>query len=105
MRHLNRNPKHGQKACLMHALIPEFLGFNAASQYKRLRYVNLEQMFVLSNHRVLFTGNHSHKLFLTFMSVLGKSGSEITNLPFTFRFDNVFLSKMAIKVSFFKNNF
>ena len=27
-----------QKACLMYSLIPEFLGFNAASQYKVKKY-------------------------------------------------------------------
>ena len=30
--------KNGKKVCLMHALIPRFLNFNAASQYKVLRY-------------------------------------------------------------------
>ena len=44
-------------------------------------------------------------LFLTFMPVLDKSGLEITNFPFSSQFDNVFLSKMTIKVRFFKNNF
>ena len=34
---LKPQSKNGQKACLMHALIPEFLGFNAASQFKGLR--------------------------------------------------------------------
>ena len=52
--------------------------------------------------RVLFTVKHSHKLFLTFMSVLGKPGLKFTNFPFQSRFDNVFLSKITIEVRFFK---
>ena len=28
--------KNCQKACLMHALIPDYLGLNAASQYKQI---------------------------------------------------------------------
>ena len=31
--------KNSQKACLMHVLIPDHLDFNAASQFKVLRYL------------------------------------------------------------------
>ena len=31
---LKPKSKNSQKACLMHALIQDYLGFNAASQYK-----------------------------------------------------------------------
>ena len=55
--------------------------------------------------RVLFTVKHSHKLFLTFMPILGKSGLEITKFTFSSQFDYVFLSKMTIKVSFFQKEF
>ena len=34
---LKPQSKNWQKTCLMHALIPEFLGFNGASKYKGLR--------------------------------------------------------------------
>ena len=46
----------------------------------------------------IYTLKHSYT-FLTIMSILDKSGQQITNSS---RFDNVYLTKMAIKVCLFK---
>ena len=63
----------------------------------------------MSNAKCLCTVQFTVKIFvltfLTFMSVLGKLGSEIVHFMFFIQSDNVFLSIMTIKVRIFQKRF
>ena len=74
---LKPQSKNGQKACLIHALIPEFLGFNAASQYKGLRYGgNVLKMTIYCNKVFCFYVRWSGVIPLTGVSPLIRNSSK-----------------------------
>ena len=66
---LKLQSKNGQKACLIHALIPEFLGFNAASQYKGFGYSHNRNIFSNNYFRILLSKSWK-TLFLAHLATI-----------------------------------